>query len=99
MTMASEFDGRDFYVGEWDSNIEAGPTAMFYGSLKGLDYPEGVNGDVAVTRFAPPAETTIPTGSNYTAIVPGAGVDLDCEYLPGLNGTVAYLPWWSILGQ
>ncbi|KAI1272127.1 hypothetical protein F5Y07DRAFT_392266 [Xylaria sp. FL0933] len=102
IAIKSVFNGSDFHLSNTSSTIETAPTVLYYGSrVYGLTPPPGVDisRGLVVPDFAPSTSLAILNGTNYTTTVPGAQAALDCEYLPGLNATTTYLPWWSILAE
>lgn len=75
---------------------------MYYGTrIQGLAPPAGldVGLGLAVPDFELREDTNTSGGTNYTATVPGAQVQFECDYIPGLNGTKTSLPWFSILAS
>ncbi|KAJ3562498.1 hypothetical protein NPX13_g8549 [Xylaria arbuscula] len=101
ITVKSSFNGSDFRLTNSSTTVETGPSLLYYGSqVNGLATPPGVDisRGLVVPDLTPSDKFNAVNGTNYTAIVPGAEASLECEYLPGLNGTKTSLPWWSILG-
>ncbi|KAI0515136.1 hypothetical protein F5B22DRAFT_636688 [Xylaria bambusicola] len=101
MTVGSSFNGSDFRLTNTSTSLSTGPSILYYGSrVYGLASQPGVDisRGLVMPDFAPSDRSATINGTNYTAIVPGVEASLDCEYLPGLNGTKTYLPWWSING-
>ncbi|KAI0466084.1 hypothetical protein F4859DRAFT_498785 [Xylaria cf. heliscus] len=103
VAIKSTFDGTDFRLTNTSSTIGTSPAILYYGTrVHGLTPQPGVDVSrgLVVPDFAPLANTTTTSSTNYTSTVQGAEASLDCEYIPGLNNaTKTSLPWRSILSS
>ncbi|KAI2616318.1 hypothetical protein GGR54DRAFT_649601 [Hypoxylon sp. NC1633] len=100
LTVTSAFDGNDYRLDNSSSNVGTYPTIMYYGTrIQGLTPAVGldIGLGLAVPDFELQEKDETAAGTNYTAAVAGAKIGFECEYIPGLNGTKTFLPWWSIL--
>ncbi|KAM0431010.1 hypothetical protein ACHAPT_005647 [Fusarium lateritium] len=94
----SEFRVKD--PKDVDLAFKVGPAAaqLYYGiHFQGLQYPAGTSENLILPELQLP--NGVSDDLNYTLTTEGIRVDLDCEILPVTNGTVARMPWKSILGS
>jgi hypothetical protein len=80
----------------WD--VGPGPAQVYYGiNFYGLRFPAGTSQNFVVPDFQVP--TSAATGFDYSVSTDGLQVNYDCEILPITNGSIAYMPWRSIMAS
>ncbi|PON25247.1 hypothetical protein TGAM01_v205933 [Trichoderma gamsii] len=76
--------------------VGPGPAQTYYGiNFYGLRFPTGTSQNFVVPDFQVPSAAA--TGLDYTVSTDGIQVNYDCELLPITNGSIAYMPWESIM--